>query len=44
MISSCTNQVKAVSVGIDNLNIISDEAFNKVQEIVKDAAGKDGLV
>lgn len=35
LMDACAAQVKAMVVGVDNLNIISDEAFEQVQEIVR---------
>ena len=32
--------MKAVGVGLENLNIISDEAYDQVQETMKQAANK----
>lgn len=32
--------MKAVCVGLDNLNIISDEAYEQVQSVTRDAASK----
>lgn len=35
VMTACESQVKAVSIGLDNLNIISDEAYNQVQNIMQ---------